>query len=47
MLLQRQAQLTDATTTHGLLVTQLATAGAAHRRTFGLRRYLRFVATGR
>lgn len=47
VLLQRQAQLADTTTTHGLLVTQLATAGAEHRRAFGLRRYLRFVATGR
>lgn len=47
VLLQRQAQLADATNTHGLLVTQLTTAGAEHRRTFGLLRYLRFVATGR
>ncbi|MFF9983023.1 hypothetical protein [Streptomyces erythrochromogenes] len=47
VLLQRRAQLADATTTHSLLATQLATAEAEHRRTFGLRRYLRFVATGR
>ncbi|MFH8219705.1 hypothetical protein ACH4C2_08400 [Streptomyces sp. NPDC018057] len=47
VLLQRQAQLADATNTHGLLVTQLTTAGAEHRRTFSLLRYLRFVATGR
>ncbi|MFD0394279.1 hypothetical protein ACFQ3Z_25855 [Streptomyces nogalater] len=47
VLLQRQTQLADATTTHGRLVAQLTTAGAEHRRTFGLRRYLRFVATGR
>lgn len=46
VLLQRQAQLAGATTTHDLLATQLATAGAEHRRTFGLRRYLRFVVTG-
>ncbi|MFH8579108.1 hypothetical protein [Streptomyces zaomyceticus] len=46
VLLQRQAQLADATTTHDLLATQLATADAEHRRTFGLRRYLRFVVTG-
>ncbi|MFI5618170.1 hypothetical protein [Streptomyces sp. NPDC051567] len=46
VLLQRQAQLTDASTTHDLLVTQLATVGTEHRRAFGLRRYLRFVATG-
>lgn len=46
VLLQRQAQLTDATTTHGLLVTELTAAGAEHRRAFGLRRYLRFVVTG-
>lgn len=46
VLLQRQAQLADATTTHGQLVTQLAMAGTEHRRAFGLRRYLRFVATG-
>ncbi|MFD8518757.1 hypothetical protein ACFV2D_01885 [Streptomyces capillispiralis] len=47
VLLQRQAQLADATNAHGLLVTQLTTAGAEHRRTFGLLRYLRFVAAGR
>ncbi|MGA4850361.1 hypothetical protein ACOBQB_30490 [Streptomyces sp. G5(2025)] len=46
MLLQRQAQLTDAATTHDLVVTQLTTASTEHRRAFGLRRYLRFVATG-
>ncbi|MGW8698852.1 hypothetical protein ACWGOK_18285 [Streptomyces eurythermus] len=47
VLLQRQTQLADATTTHGRLTTRLATARAEHRRAFGLRRYLRFVATGR
>lgn len=47
VLLQRQAQLADVTTTHGLLVTQLTTTGVEHRRTFGLRRYLRFLTTGR
>lgn len=47
VLLQRQAQLADAATTHDLMATQLATASTEHRRTFGLRRYLRFVATGR
>ncbi|MCX5377579.1 hypothetical protein [Streptomyces sp. NBC_00091] len=46
VLLRRQTQLADTTTTHGLLATQLAAADAEHRRTFGLRRYLRFVATG-
>lgn len=46
VLLQRQAQLSDATTTHDLLAAQLATADAEHRRTYGLRRYLRFVVTG-
>ncbi|WP_066945583.1 hypothetical protein [Streptomyces lushanensis] len=47
VLLQRQAQLADQSTTHNLLVTQLATARTGHRREFGLRRYLGFVATGR
>ncbi|MFI8399770.1 hypothetical protein ACIGG5_06000 [Streptomyces sp. NPDC085463] len=47
VLLQRQAQLADAATTHGLLVTQLVTARTEHRRAFGLRRYLRFLAAGR
>ncbi|MEW1722878.1 hypothetical protein [Streptomyces sp. NPDC093109] len=45
-LFQRQAQLSDATDTHTRLATQLTVARAAHRRTFGLRRYLRFIATG-
>ncbi|MFD3774766.1 hypothetical protein [Streptomyces sp. NPDC058612] len=43
---QRQSRLSDATTIHARLVTQLAVATADHRRTFGLRRYLRFIATG-
>ncbi|MEV6248321.1 hypothetical protein AB0M38_19290 [Streptomyces sp. NPDC051742] len=47
VLLQRQAQLTDAATTHDLMATRLATASTEHHRAFGLRRYLRFVATGR
>ncbi|GHH24130.1 hypothetical protein [Streptomyces rubradiris] len=47
VLLQRQSQLADATTTHGRLVTQLATARMEHRRAYGLRRYIRFVTTGR
>ncbi|WP_405872294.1 hypothetical protein OHB11_20945 [Streptomyces zaomyceticus] len=47
LLLQRQAQLTDAATTHARVVTQLATESTEHRRAFGLRRYLRLVATGR
>ncbi|MFD8965839.1 hypothetical protein ACFV0C_12690 [Streptomyces sp. NPDC059568] len=46
VLLQRQAQLTAVAATHDLLVTQLAAASQEHRRAFGLRRYLRFVATG-
>lgn len=47
VLLQRQAQLAGTATTHDLMAAQLATASTEHRRTFGLRRYLRFVATGR
>ncbi len=46
VLLQRQAQLADAATTHSRLVTQLVTASAEHRRAFGLRRYLHFLAAG-
>lgn len=46
VLVQRQAQLADASTTHDRLVTQLATAEKEHRRTVGLRRHLRFVTTG-
>lgn len=47
VLLQRQAQLADAARAHGLMIAQLGTASTEHRRAFGLRRYLRFLAAGR
>ncbi|MFE7593666.1 hypothetical protein ACFU6K_30120 [Kitasatospora sp. NPDC057512] len=47
LLIQQQAQLASASAAHNLLVAQLSTAVEQHRRAFGLRRYLRFLATNR